>query len=60
MRILYLLYRQAERILYGQNLRINKNSYYNLARSKFINIITDSLLALVSVLERDGDGKYIY
>jgi hypothetical protein len=54
MRILYLLYRQTERILYGQNLKINRNSYYNLARSKPMDTITNGLLALVSVLKRDG------
>jgi hypothetical protein len=57
MRILYLLYRQTERILYGQNFKINRNSYYNLARSKSMDMTTDDLLALVSVLERD---KWIY
>jgi hypothetical protein len=54
MRTSYLPYRQAERILHGQNLRIDRITYYNLARQQAMEITTDGLLALVTVLERDG------
>jgi hypothetical protein len=54
MRDSSLLYRQAERILYGQGLRIDRRSYYNLARRQPIGTTQDDLLALVSVLEHDG------
>jgi hypothetical protein len=54
MRDSSLLYRQAERILYGQGLRIDRRSYYNLARRQSMGTTQDDLLALVSVLEYDG------
>jgi hypothetical protein len=47
-------FRQAERILHGQSLKIDRNTYYNLARSAPMAPTTEGLLALVSVLERDG------
>jgi hypothetical protein len=53
MRTSHLSYRQAERILHGQNLRIDRNSYYNLARKQPMDLNPDGLLALVTVLERD-------
>jgi hypothetical protein len=54
MQQLHLSFRQAERILHGQHLKINRNAYYNLARSNLMEMTTDGLLALVAVLERDG------
>jgi hypothetical protein len=54
MRAAHLSFRQAERILHGQSLKINRNSYYNLARRSTMDISTEGLLALVTVLERDN------
>jgi hypothetical protein len=54
MRAAHLSFRQAERILHGQNLKIDRNSYYNLARRSTMDISTEGLLALVTVLERDN------
>lgn len=54
MRAAHLPYRQAERILHGQGLKIDRNWYYNLARRSTMEISTDGLLALVTVLERDS------
>jgi hypothetical protein len=53
MRNSTLPYRQAERILYGQGLKLDRKTYYNLARGKSMGTTQDDLLALVSVLEHD-------
>jgi hypothetical protein len=53
MRDSFLPFRQAERILHGQGLKIDRKAYYNLARGKAMESSSDGLLALVSVLERD-------
>jgi hypothetical protein len=54
MRASHLSFRQAERILHGQSLKIDRNSYYNLARRSAMDLSTEGLLALVTVLERDN------
>jgi hypothetical protein len=54
MRESFLPFRQAERILYGQGLKIDRKTYYNLAREKSMEMTSDGLLALVIVLERDS------
>jgi hypothetical protein len=54
MRNSFLPFRQAERILFGQGLKIDRKSYYNLARAKSMEISPEGLLALVAVLERDS------
>lgn len=54
MRESFVPFRQAERILYGQGLKIDRTSYYNLAREKAMEQSSDGLLALVTVLERDS------
>jgi hypothetical protein len=53
MRESYLPFRQAERILSGQGLKIDRQYYYNLAREKTMDANSDGL-ALVTVLERDS------
>jgi hypothetical protein len=53
MRDSFVPFRQAERILHGQGLKIDRKAYYNLAREKTMEYSSDGLLALVSVLERD-------
>jgi hypothetical protein len=54
MREAHLPFRHAERILHGQDLKIDRVSYYNLARAGAMEATTEGLLALVTVLERDG------
>jgi hypothetical protein len=54
MRQSALSFRQAERILYGQGLKLDRKAYYNLARGKSMGTTPDDLLALVSVLEHDN------
>jgi hypothetical protein len=54
MRNSFLPFRQAERILFGQGLKIDRKSYYNLARAKSMEISPEGLLALVAALERDS------
>ena len=54
MRESYVPFRQAERILYGQGLKIDRKAYYNLAREKTMEMTSNGLLALVTVLERDS------
>ena len=54
MRNSSLSFRQAERILYGQGLKLDRNAYYNLARDRSMEPTQDGLLALVAVLERDN------
>jgi hypothetical protein len=54
MRESFLPFRQAERILHGQGLKIDRKSYYNLAREKAMEQNSDGLLALVTVLEQDS------
>jgi hypothetical protein len=53
MRDSSLSFRHAERILYGQGLKIDRKTYYNLARNKSLEMNQDGLLALVTVLEHD-------
>lgn len=53
MRAAHLPFRMAERILHGQGLKIDRSWYYNLARRSTMEVSTDGLLALVTVLERD-------
>ena len=57
MRKAYLPFRHAERILYGQDLKIDRISYYNPARAGAMEVTTEDLLALVTVLEQD---RWIY
>jgi MULE transposase domain len=54
MRQAHLPFRYAERILHGQDLKIDRVSYYNLARAGAMKATTEGLLALVTVLERDN------
>ena len=54
MRNAKLSFRQAERVLWGQDLAIDRASYYNLARMKAMEISPDGLFSLVTVLERDS------
>jgi MULE transposase domain len=54
MRASHLPFRQAERILHGQGLKIDRNWYYNLARMNAMETSPDGLLALVTVLEKDN------
>jgi MULE transposase domain len=60
MRGSYLPFRQAERILHGQGLKIDRNSYYNLARAQAMESSSNGLLALVSVLKRDRWTYYTF
>ena len=54
MRNAKLSFRQAERVLWGQDLAIDQASYYNLARIEVMETSPDGLLSLVTVLERDS------
>ena len=54
MRNAKLSFRQAERVLWGQDLAIDRASYYNLARIEAMEISPNGLLSLVTVLERDS------
>ena len=57
MRTANLSFRQAERVLWGQQLVLDRTTYYNLARSKSMEMTPDGLLSLVTVLEQD---RWIY
>ena len=54
MRESFLPFHQAQRILYGQGLKIDHKTYYNLAYEKAMEQNFDGLLALVTVPEQDN------
>jgi MULE transposase domain len=57
MRSAHLSFRQAERVLWGQDLKIDRKTYYNLARQEAMPMTQDGLLSLVAVLEQ---GNWTY
>jgi hypothetical protein len=57
MRSAHLTFRQAERVLWGQQLKIDRKTYYNLAREEAMPMTQDGLLSLVAVLEQ---GSWTY
>jgi hypothetical protein len=57
MRSAHLSFRQAERVLWGQQLKIDRKTYYNLAREAAMPMTEDGLLSLVAALEQ---GNWTY
>jgi hypothetical protein len=54
MRAAQLSFRQAERVLWGQQLKIDRKTYYNIARQQAMPMTQDGLMSLIAVLEQDN------